>query len=201
MSDSLWPHGLQPTRLLCPWDFPGKSTGVGCHCLLHTQLLHPYLEARKANSLEKILMRTLGKIEGKRRRGGQRMRWLDSILDSVDMNLSKLWQIVEDRGAWCSIAHGVAKSQAYPSDWTTTTIPFLVSRTNPIPFWVKDELGQQPRLVLLCLSGLLWEFDSFLASVTKTFYWFLFKEISLPMFCSLLSERGSTWVISPDLQV
>ena len=40
VSDSLWPHGLQPTRLLCPWDFPGKSTGVGCHCLLHTAILN-----------------------------------------------------------------------------------------------------------------------------------------------------------------
>ena len=67
----------------------------------------------RADSLEKTLM--LEKTEG-RRRGQQRMRWLDSITDSMDMNLSILWQIVEDRGAWCSIAHGVAKSQAYPSD-------------------------------------------------------------------------------------
>ena len=61
----------------------------------------------RANSLEKTLM--LGKIEGKRRRGQQRMRWLDSITDSMDVNLSKLWEIVEDRGSWHAIVHRVAE--------------------------------------------------------------------------------------------
>jgi len=58
----------------------------------------------------------LGKIEGRRRRGRQRMRWLDGIADSVNMNLSKLWEIVEDRGAWHAAVHGIAKSQTQLSD-------------------------------------------------------------------------------------
>ena len=63
---------------------------------------------QRPDSLEKTLM--LGKIEGKRRRGRQRMRLLDSIADSADMNLSRLWEVVEDRGTWCATVHGVAKS-------------------------------------------------------------------------------------------
>ena len=83
-------------------------------------LKHQYFghKMRTANSLNKTLM--LGKIEGNRRRGLYRMRWLGGVTDWMDMNLSKLRETVEDRRAWHSTIHGFAKSWTWLSDWTTT---------------------------------------------------------------------------------
>ena len=100
-----------------------KETSPGCSLeglMLKLKLQYFGHLMGKIDSLEKTLM--LGKIEGRRRRGWQKIRWLDGITDSADMSLSKLRETVEDREASCAAVHGVAKSRTRLRDWTTVVI-------------------------------------------------------------------------------